>query len=120
MYTKIIPHITTAVWLAQSVVCWASVEEVAGSNQRRYGEKKMSVGSALDYKARDRWLNSYKGHFKLGNRKRKESSIRGRGKREASSKEKASILTGHALFLQSCEPRTSDRLPLVSAGKFLR
>ena len=65
MYRKIIPHITTAVWLAQLVVCWASVEEVAGSNQRRYGEKKMSVGSALDYKARDRWLNSYKGHFKV-------------------------------------------------------
>ena len=31
-----------------------------------------------------------------------------------------SFSTGHALFLQSCEPRTSDRLPLVSAGKFLR
>ena len=60
MYTKIIPRIITAVWLAHLVVCWALVEEVAGSNQRRYGEKKMSVGSALDYKARDRWLNSYK------------------------------------------------------------
>ena len=31
-----------------------------------------------------------------------------------------SFSTGHELFLQSCEPRTSDGLPLVSAGKFLR
>ncbi|KAK2574411.1 hypothetical protein P5673_000573 [Acropora cervicornis] len=35
MYTKIIPHVITAVFLAQSIVCLASVEEVAGSSQKK-------------------------------------------------------------------------------------
>lgn len=68
MYPKIIPHVITAVCLAQLIVCLASVEEVAGSSLRRWGKKNCltsTIGSALDYKVRDRWLNSDKGHLRV-------------------------------------------------------
>ena len=50
--------------------------------------------------------------LQLGNRKRKESPIRRRGKREASSMEKASILTGESLNCCYCLcAKTKKRWP---------
>ena len=47
MYTKIIPHIITAVWLAQLAVSWASVGEVPGSNHGNDNAKPIEETSQL-------------------------------------------------------------------------